>query len=49
MDNNITESRKQRNSSLELLRIVAMLMIVAHHFTVQGVSFSTSSISLNRL
>lgn len=39
---------KQRNSNIELLRIVAMLMIVAHHFSVHGgFSFDPSRISVN--
>lgn len=33
--------KPKRNSNLELLRIIAMLMIVAHHFEVYGVGFST--------
>ena len=35
MNNVIKE--KQRNSNIELLRIIAMLMIVAHHFIFYGV------------
>ncbi|MBQ7266905.1 MAG: acyltransferase, partial [Synergistaceae bacterium] len=39
-----------RNSSLELLRIVAMLAIIAHHFSVHGgFNFPVSSITFNRL
>lgn len=29
-------NKKQRNSSLELLRIIAMLMIIAHHYVYHG-------------
>lgn len=39
-----------RKSNIELLRIVAMVMIVAHHIAVHSsFSFSTNSISVNRL
>ena len=39
-----------RRSNLELLRIIAMIMIVAHHFSVHGgFSFSADSITVNRL
>lgn len=42
--------KKERNSSLELLRVVAMLMIIAHHFAVHGgFDFPTDSITGNRL
>lgn len=30
------DKRKQRNSSIELLRIIAMLMILSHHFVVHN-------------
>ena len=40
----------QRQSNIELLRIVAMVIIVAHHFAVHsGFDFSTDSITINRL
>jgi len=29
-------NRNQRNSNLEILRIVAMFFIIAHHFAVHG-------------
>ena len=29
--------KNQRNTNLELLRIIAMLLIIAHHFVVQGI------------
>lgn len=39
-----------RQSNIELLRIIAMLMIVAHHFAVHGnFNFSTETVSVNRL
>lgn len=39
-----------RNSSFELLRIVAMFMIVAHHFSVHGgFDFPADSMTLNHL
>lgn len=44
------ESASKRLSNFELLRILAMLMIVAHHFSVHGgFDFSTDTISVNRL
>lgn len=36
MKNNIKVSKNNRNSAIELLRIIAMLMIVFHHFGVHG-------------
>lgn len=33
---NIENNSKKRNSAIELLRIIAMIMIVAHHFAVHG-------------
>lgn len=40
----------QRKSNFELLRIVAMLMIIAHHFSVHGdFKFQTDVITINRL
>lgn len=39
-----------RKSNIELLRIIAMIIIVAHHFAVHsGFDFSTNSITINRL
>ena len=44
------ESAGNRLSNFELLRILAMVMIVAHHFSVHGgFDFSTDTISVNRL
>lgn len=41
---------KQRSSNFEFLRIIAMIMIVFHHFSVHGnFSFATDSITFNRL
>ena len=43
-------TQRQRSSNIELLRIVAMLLIVAHHFSVHGgFSYDISSISINRV
>lgn len=45
-----TEELAPRQSNIELLRIVAMLMIIAHHFVVHGgFEFSTDTITANRL
>ena len=44
------DQSKIRNSSIELLRIVAMVMIVSCHFATHGrFSFNTSSISIPQL
>ncbi len=43
-------SRKVRQSNIELLRIVAMIIIIAHHFAVHGdFEFSNNAITINRL
>lgn len=40
----------RRESNIELLRIIAMILIVAHHFSIHGgFEFTTDSISVNRL
>ena len=40
---------KRRNSSIELLRIISMLMIVVHHYTVHnGVANDTLAVGANR-
>lgn len=44
---NIKTDNKLRNSSFELLRIISMLLIVAHHFVVHGKFDLTSSFSKN--
>lgn len=44
-----TQKSKVRNSSIELLRIIAMLMIVFHHFAVHGGFEWGRAISINRL
>ncbi|MCM1262516.1 MAG: acyltransferase [Butyrivibrio sp.] len=39
-----------RQSNIELLRIIAMFMVVAHHFVIHGgFDFSTETVSANRL
>lgn len=39
-----------RQSNMELLRIIAMILIVAHHFSVHsGFSFATDAITVNKL
>ena len=39
-----------RKSNIELLRIVAMVIIVMHHFAIHGgFAFSSETISINRL
>ena len=44
------DSIKQRESNFELLRILAMIMIIAHHFAYHSdMTFDTSVITLNRL
>ncbi len=41
---------KERNSNIELLRIIAMILIVAHHFAIHsGFSFPTTGLPLNKL
>ena len=41
---------KDRNSNFELLRIMAMVMIVAHHFSIYGnFKFSADYITINRV
>ncbi len=42
--------QKPRQSNIELLRIIAMLIIVAHHFAVHsGFEFSYDTVTVNRL
>ena len=44
---NIKTNNKLRNSSFELLRIISMLLIVAHHFVVHGKFDLTSMFNKN--
>ncbi len=44
----IKEKPKMRNSSLELLRIVAMILIIAHHYSVHGGLQFDNTPSFNR-
>ncbi len=48
---NLTDNRKTiRQSNIELLRIIAMVIIVAHHFSFHGgFEFPTDTITVNRL
>ena len=42
--------KKTRDSNIELLRIVCILMIIAHHFAIHPVwNFDTNSITANRV
>jgi surface polysaccharide O-acyltransferase-like enzyme len=48
--NDLTDRQQFRQSNLELLRIVAMLMIIAHHFSIHGCfEYSNDDICINRL
>ena len=45
-----SERKSERNSALELLRIVAVLMIIGHHYSLHGgFEFPHDTITLNRL
>ena len=47
---NTLNNRKNRQSNIELLRIIAMILIVAHHISVHGLfDFQTSEITINSL
>ena len=47
---NIADKFIRRKSNMELLRVISMLMIIAHHFSVHGgFEFSTNSLTVNRL
>ena len=35
-NNTVENNKKVRNSNFELLRIIAMIMIIIHHYTVHG-------------
>lgn len=44
------QEKNTRQSNIELLRIIAMLLIVAYHFGIHsGFNYSTDSITINRL
>ena len=44
------EQGVKRNSAIELLRIIAMILIVAHHFSLHGdFGFSAETVSFNRV
>lgn len=46
----MAETRSQRNSGIELLRIISMCIIVLHHFSVHGgFAYETTQLSVNRL
>lgn len=46
----VIEKPKPRNSNIELLRIIAMLMIIAHHIAIHsGFFFPTETVPINRL
>lgn len=46
----VNASGKTRQSNIELLRIIIMIGIVAHHFSVHGgYDFSTETVTLNRI
>lgn len=46
----LTNKQIPRYSNIELLRIIAMIFIVAHHFSIHGgFVFSTNTITINRL
>ena len=40
--------KKERNSNIELLRIIAMVMIVMHHYSIHGGLFGIEEISFNK-
>ncbi len=44
------ERVEQRQSSIELLRIIAMILIVAHHFEIHGgFAYPQDAVSVNRI
>lgn len=43
MSDEVNEAKPQRNSAIELLRILSMVMIIFHHFTVHGGFYYESS------
>lgn len=49
-EQSILKVSNKRQSNIELLRIIAMILIVAHHFSVHGgFVFSASEVTLNKL
>ena len=49
MEKQNLEREEKRDSNIECLRTIAMLLIIAHHFSVHGkISFSTSAICINK-
>lgn len=47
MEGQLSQVNKTRNTSIELLRIIAMLMIIFHHFAVHGgFSFADAELSI---
>ena len=43
------EEKSERDSKLELLRIVAMMLIVSHHYALHGFEFRNLDFNLNKL
>ena len=43
------KSNKERNSNIELLRIISMVLIVAHHFALHGYGVNELKFSENKL
>ncbi len=44
----ISENKFSRNSNLELLRIISMILIVAHHYSVHGFTINDMDFSRNK-
>ena len=42
-------SRNKRNSNIEILRILSMLFIIAHHYAVHGFDLSAGSFTVNEV
>lgn len=50
MRNHVQTKQALRQSNFELLRIIAMIMIIAHHFSLfGGFEFSNDTVNINRL
>lgn len=46
----VANKSNNRQSNIELLRIIAMVLIIAHHFSIHGgFNFATSNVTINRL